>query len=220
MTLYKNSNIQFKSRGKPLGIFKQHGVVLFLALIALVVMSLAAVALIRSVDTNTLIAGNLAFRQAATTAGDAGIEAAIAQLKTIRDASVGINVITDPTHPFNKTALSTEHGYFSNADPAFNLTLASNWTGDNRVALPVDANGNTVEYIIQRMCRVANTRIQDADCLFSAASKDNGGNNIKLAKEICDGPGCPSAGETPQVRITVRVAGPRNTLSYLQAFVY
>lgn len=220
MTLNKHSKIQFKSKAIPLGAFKQRGVVLFLALIALVVMSLAAVALIRSVDTNTLIAGNLAFRQAATTAGDAGIEAAIAQLKVIRNASVGINVVTDSAHPFNKTALSTEHGYFSNADPTFNLTLASNWTGDNRVALAADANGNTVEYIIQRMCRVANTRIQDADCLFSAASKDNGGQKIPLSKDICDGPGCPSAGETPQVRITVRVVGPRNTLSYLQAFVY
>ena len=38
----------------------QRGVVLFFALIALVAMSLAAVALIRSVDTSTIIAGNLA----------------------------------------------------------------------------------------------------------------------------------------------------------------
>ena len=48
-------------------LFKQQGVVLFIALVALVVMSLAAVALIRSVDTNTLIGGNLSFKQAATT---------------------------------------------------------------------------------------------------------------------------------------------------------
>jgi len=56
---------------------RQRGVVLFFALIALVVMSLAAVALIRSVDTNTLIAGNLAFKQAATSSGDSGLEMAI-----------------------------------------------------------------------------------------------------------------------------------------------
>ena len=52
----------------------QQGVVSFIALVALVVMSLAAVALIRSVDTATLIAGNLAFKQAATASADAGVE--------------------------------------------------------------------------------------------------------------------------------------------------
>lgn len=210
-------------KSMPLGLAKQCGFVLFLALIALVVMSLAAVALIRSVDTNTLIAGNLAFRQSATIAGDAGVEAAIARLKVVRDANIGKNVITDATHPFNKTDLATEAGYYSSADPTLNLTAAATWTGNNMVTIAANANDpsdNTVQYIIQRMCRVPNVRLQDADCLFSAASKDNSGQGIKLPKNICDGPGCPSAGQTPQIRITVRVAGPRNTLSYLQTFVY
>ena len=46
----------------------QRGVVLFIALIAMVVMSLAGVALIRSVDTTGSVAGNLAFREASTPA--------------------------------------------------------------------------------------------------------------------------------------------------------
>lgn len=37
----------------------QHGIVLFTVLIALVVLSLASVALVRSIDTGTTIAGNL-----------------------------------------------------------------------------------------------------------------------------------------------------------------
>ena len=45
---------------------KQRGVVLFFALISLLAIMLAAVALIRSVDTSIMIAGNLAFKQAAT----------------------------------------------------------------------------------------------------------------------------------------------------------
>jgi hypothetical protein len=47
---------------------------LFVALIVLVAMSLAGIALMRSVDTNVLIAGNLAFRQGATARGDWGVE--------------------------------------------------------------------------------------------------------------------------------------------------
>jgi Tfp pilus assembly protein PilX len=39
------------------------GAVLFIALIVLVAMTLAGIAIMRSVDTATLIAGNLAFKQ-------------------------------------------------------------------------------------------------------------------------------------------------------------
>ena len=52
----------------------QRGTILFIALIVLVAMSLAGIALMRSVDTNVLIAANLAFRQGATAGGDWGVE--------------------------------------------------------------------------------------------------------------------------------------------------
>ena len=57
---------------------RQSGVVLIVALIMLIAMTLAALALVRSVDTTNIIAGNLSFQQAATHAGDRGVESAIA----------------------------------------------------------------------------------------------------------------------------------------------
>ena len=66
-----------KKNIERLGMTKQRGVVLFFSLVALLAMSLAAVALVRSVDTSTMIAGNLSFKRAATTSGDSGIEAAL-----------------------------------------------------------------------------------------------------------------------------------------------
>ncbi len=56
----------------------QRGVILIITLIVLVAMTLASIAMVRSVDTSTVIAGNLAFKQSATASGDAGLEAAIA----------------------------------------------------------------------------------------------------------------------------------------------
>ena len=47
---------------------RQRGVVLFIALIVMVAMSLAAIALFRSVDTANLVAGNQAFKQGALNA--------------------------------------------------------------------------------------------------------------------------------------------------------
>jgi Tfp pilus assembly protein PilX len=77
-----------KSRFDRVHMVKQRGVVLFFALISLLAIMLAAVALIRSVDTSTMIAGNLAFKQAATTSGDAGTEAAINWLTTMQAANI------------------------------------------------------------------------------------------------------------------------------------
>ena len=58
----------------------QRGVVLFVALIAMVVLSLAGVALIRAVDTSGSAAGNIAFREASVTAVNRAIEQAVNRL--------------------------------------------------------------------------------------------------------------------------------------------
>jgi type IV pilus assembly protein PilX len=229
-----------KSLPKPpferVRIMKQRGVVLFFALIAMLAIMLAAVALVRSVDTSTIIAGNLAFKQAATTSGDAGTEAAIAYLATVEAANSGINVLMDMTHPFNKAhAGSVGDTYYSAAyypivDPNLSLTASSGtrilWDDTDSVLAGTDTSGNTTRYVIQRMCRNANVPIgaiapnPSADCLFSGALVNNNGQSVPLPQEICKGDGCPVAGQAPQIRITSRTAGPKNTVSYVQAFVY
>ena len=66
-----------KARSHASGRAEQRGVVLFIALIVMVAMSLAGIALIRSTDTAGIVAGNLAFKQAATNALDRSVEAAV-----------------------------------------------------------------------------------------------------------------------------------------------
>ena len=55
---------------------RQEGLVLFIALIVLVAMTLAGIALMRGVDTGTVIASNLAFKQTTTSVADVGVETA------------------------------------------------------------------------------------------------------------------------------------------------
>ena len=218
---------------------RQRGVVLFFALIALVVMSLAAVALIRSVDTNTLIAGNLAFKQASTSSGDIGVESAIATLtKTEADMkAVGSVVFTDPNNTFNIT--NEKAGYYSYADPALLLTADAVWNKIDQGLVPeiVDQSGNKIRYVIQRMCRTKDwlpNKFEDASalpnpktgCLFSAPLLDNNGHQTPLPSTVCTPPppptpnGCPVNGQSPEYRITSRTVGPANTVSYVQTFVY
>lgn len=212
----------------------QRGVVLFIALIALVVMSLAAVALVRSVDTATLVAGNLAFKQAATSSADAGVEAAVPWLKTTEDAQVVLN--KDPwmdiTHAFNVDV--SANGYYASmvkvdGSEKLDLTAESTWaaaasrpgTGANFDANGLDSTtGNTVRYIIQRVCRSDNATLllSTANCLFSDATWDKGSKRGRLSHEAGLGTGATSG--SPFYRITARVTGPRNTVSYIQAYAY
>ena len=200
----------------------QRGVALFFALIALVAIMLAAVVLVRSVDTSTMISGNLAFQQAATASGDGGTEAAITWLTATETANGAKNVLNDPSHAFNIDNAAA--GYYASLDPAKSLTASSGtrflWDNTDSVLVGTDASGNSVRYVIQRMCRTSGVAAKDAECMFSSAALDNNKQNIPLPQEICNGPGCPVAGQTPTLRVTSKITGPKNTLSYVQTFVY
>ncbi len=212
---------------------RQRGVVLFIALIALVAMSLAAVALIRSVDTSTLVAGNLAFKQAATTSGDSGPEGAIIWLMNTANAATS-DPWTDPAHSFNNDNISA--GYYSSINTAVPLDLFADATWATNITAPAtgtsyDATGkeyfdtahtkptgNTVRYLIQRMCRTPNQVLSEGECLFSDTSEDNRSKRVLNYGEA--GGANSSIAGSPIYRITARIVGPKNTISHIQAYAY
>lgn len=184
----------------------QSGVVLFIALIILIAMTLAGIALVRSVDLTNIIAGNIAFKQAATRSGDTGIE-------------TGLNWLNDnPGLLVNDVPNS---GYSANGNdplrsPAAGQTWDQYWAtlpAARIRTLPTDAAGNTVSIIIDRMCGNSGSPTGGANCTastissFATGSAEEGGEVSITA---------PSA---VYYRITARIAGPRNTVSFVQAMV-
>ena len=131
-------------------------------------------------------------------------------------------MLNDPSHAFNNDNAAA--GYFASLDAAKSLTASSGtrflWDNTDSVLVGTDTSANTVRYVIQRMCAASGVAIQATTCLFSGAALDNNKQNIPLPQEICNGPGCPVAGQTPTLRVTSKITGPKNTLSYVQAFVY
>jgi type IV pilus assembly protein PilX len=177
---------------------RERGAIVFIALIVLVAMSLAGIALMRSVDTANLIAGNLAFKNAATSAGDAGIEAARGWLMTKTAADLKVDAGS---------------GYFANWQENFDPKTFP-WLAQG-VNLGSDPLGNTIYYVIHRMCKESNKSIDETDCTkvssVSVGSTKGGG-----AYGIT-----PLSGSSlVYYRITSRVEGPKNTVSYVQAFIY
>lgn len=185
-------------------------------MVILVAMMLLGIGLFRSVDTSTQVANNLGFRQSAIASGDRGTEAAI----TWMQANLA-----------SLTADAPSAGYYATEQTGTDFTgkltdtTADNvdWkgtAGSTRRAFPVtavDAAGNKVAYIIQRMCDqtgayVAGSTIQ---CATSAATVSGGSSQ-----------GSPSYGSYAitgkamlYYRITTRTEGVRNTVSYVQSQV-
>jgi len=185
---------------------KQRGIVLIVAIVAVLAMTFAVLAMLRSSSGSLGIAGNLAFKKNATSAGDLGVEEARTWLTS--QTSATLNADQAP-------------GYFStgmaNFDP---LTYA--WSaGNNAVeATADDGSGNRVMYVIHRLCSLTGSfNLPGQSCVRPSSL-----NAVGAGSPIGAGGGG-AAGPTvviprPYFRITSRIEGPRNTLSYVQVIVY
>lgn len=183
---------------------KQKGLVLFIALIALVVMSLAAAALIRSVDSGVLVAGNLAFKQSAIMSADTGVANAYTFIN-------GNAAILDND--------ATVDGYYPVLDDTMVLSNSSNWDSTHSFPVPADIadhSGNNTRYILQRMCRSTGA-VTTSNCLVGVG---NSAANSKGSKSYGVYQNATGSANAVVYRVTVRVTGPKNTISYLQAFIY
>ena len=190
-------------------IARQRGVVLIIALIVLVAMAMAGIALVRSVDVATQVAGNLAFRQAGVQAADAGVEVA---RKWLMAPPSSLQQDIAPSY-----YSSWNGGVTSN--PAVFDPATFDW--DGKSALATDAAGNTAAYVIHRMCQLnGDPALTATNCLTAPTSASGNSNQIKGGGEFgCVGTTC-NASNNPYYRITIRVSGPRNTVTYVQSVIY
>jgi type IV pilus assembly protein PilX len=166
------------------------GIVLILVLLVMVAMTLAGMAVMRSTFTSNRVAANLAFRQAAVHSADAGLWAAADWLQANKSGT---------TLHSNISTSGTATGYFAQrGDPSSTQSWHAYWentlSSSGRVnTMSADSAGNTVKYVIHRLC--------------SATGAPTSG--------TCEA--SPDAPGQWYYRITVRVEGPRNTRSYVQA---
>ena len=196
---------------------RQSGVVLMIALIILVALTIGGIALVRSVDTTNLISGNLAFQQAATRSGEAGTEDAI---RSVIEAKTFLSLQNDDltngyvaSSPVAGLATPAEWNAFWSTRLPATLPVTAKACANRVCNLPTDIAGNTVSYAIQRMCRASgDPGEQSTGCsVYSPSSSTEGTNYI---------PEPPLNRATQYLyRVTTRVTGPRNTVSYIQAII-
>jgi len=187
---------------------KQQGIVLIVAIIAIVAMAFAVTAMLRATTGSMGIAGNLAFKKNATSAGDLGVE----QARNWLVAQTSLALSAD----------QAAAGYYATWDNTFD-PMTYNWSaGTNAVqASADDGSGNRVLYVIHRLCSIAGSfNLAAQTCVRpSSLNAVGAGTSVGTGGGGAGGPAVVVV-PRPYFRITTRVEGPRNTLSYVQVIMY
>jgi Tfp pilus assembly protein PilX len=194
----------------PAGRRRQRGTMLIIALIVLVAMTLVGIATMRSVDTATLVAGNIAFKQSTVGAADQGLQAAYTWLTT---NAVGNTLLTD----------NTGAGYLSSVpgvEPDW--TQSSSWS--NAFSLNngnQDAAGNVVSYLIHRMCPVPNCSPNQTCRGLPTNTCGQTPDQQTFTGEGSDQSKAQFFAKAPAIhyRLTARAVGPRNSTTVVQTMV-
>lgn len=203
----------------------QRGVVLFIALIALVAMTLAGIALMRSVDTANVIAGNFAFKESAIHATDRGTEIAMNELCPIDPSTGKCSLTTGLISNNGSTQVNNQYYPVRQAEVAGipGMPATVDWSAVTKTTIP--NTGNDVQYVVERMCDPI-----PASGVVPAVPNGPSQQNRNDVTDYCiTAPQCSPgvsinappfcvAGDI-SYRVTARVTGPRGTVSVVQSIV-
>jgi type IV pilus assembly protein PilX len=184
---------------------RQQGVVLIFALIVLLILAIGAVALLRSVNSSLLSAGNLAFHRDLVNQGEQAVSVVMTEFKTGGPPLSGAPTTDDfPAANYKSTVLPTN---------AQGVPLAllddTAFLGVGSIANDIVPTANSqvlIRYVIDRLCTNTGTA-GSPNCVQSTGLPTGGTANRNTAVAP------PSA---TVYRVSVRVTGPRNTQAFLQ----
>lgn len=209
---------------------RQHGLALIFSLLALVALTLGAVALVRSVDLNLLAIGNLTAKQTGVAASAQGAEMAMQWIEGRRGAGVttlDANLPADGYYAVALDGLDPTGGSVSQGA----VPQLVDWDTDNcKIDGELVGNagcfaakragtiaGEEVHYIVTRMCPELGT--ETAACLrppFDAVAKTTGAKDSEAA----------AAGEeevattSAYFRVLVRTRNVRGTVAFTETLVH
>ena len=195
----------------------ERGAALFIALVVLVALTMAGIAMMRSVDTATLVAGNIGFRQATINAADQGIQGAynyiLPKLATLANQSTddppnGYTGVT-PLGEAPDWYLTPGNSGWANAVSCNGTSAATACNSFGTGGTAVDSAGNSVTYVIHRLCDNSGTI---CGATQGGPSSATGGVDMSSPNFFVPPP-------SQHYRVTVRVNGPRNSVAYVQTYV-
>lgn len=170
---------------------QQTGTTLIFTLIILTVILFSSLAMYRSSESNTVVAGNIAFKQSATASGDIGVTLSIDTLTAVDDPETTV-----------------VNQYYAVQQPTDNYGIPTTVDWDQVPSTMI--GNNQVQHVIERLCTgalpIADTSSQ---CYTAGAAQIS---SKKIGSTAL-------ANNAIFFRVTVRVTGPKNTMSFIQSIL-
>lgn len=197
---------------------RQEGVVIFIALIALVIMSMVGISMVRQMSSGQQIIGNLAFKQAATALTDQATEQVLSDLLKPEitslklDQNAAINGYLSEAQGFKNDGTfvtCTDQNKPECFDPANEAT----WTG--RVGPSPDNSYPRITYVVHRLCfpkKVMTDPNEARRCIGRETSEGT--------EKTSDPAMIPPKQIQPYYRVMTLVEGDRNSRSITQTMIY
>jgi Tfp pilus assembly protein PilX len=186
---------------------RQRGVVLIFTLIVLLILTIGAVALMRSMNTSLFGAGNLAFRRDLANQGEQALVNVLAEFST-GDLSTSSSTLNNvPADNYSATLLPSNSEGIPTALLTPTLSTAVG-THPDLAGAPFGPNGTsdvTIRYVIDRMCSATGAP-NSTICVQSTT----------LPNQITHSDKNPKAPTATVYRLTVRVSGVRGTQVFMQ----
>lgn len=200
----------------------QHGIVLIFALITLVILLIGAVAISRSLNSSQFAIGNIGFKRDLTNQGERALRAA---MEAVRTGGALASITTRNTDlasaNYKATMLPTNAQGIPNAllsDTTF-LTVGVT-SNDITINEASGAERLRVRYVIDRLATTTGN-CSSSTCTMVNQSVFGGGSSEWINSQTNSGAANnanPSAvPEQPIFRITLRIQGARNTMSFFQS---
>jgi type IV pilus assembly protein PilX len=189
----------------------QKGLSLFVTLILMVVLLIASVALIRSVNSLAWIAGNIAFKQDSLNRTELGMTQAISMLSN-PDTGTGLSGQTD-ANAFSKGYSATIMNSDKRGIPLTLLSTSdfdgSSFSGGSTLPKVTLSDGTVIRFVTERLCSVVGPASSISCILGGLGSQPDGKDGTKH-----------TGGSGGIIyRITSRYDGPRGTVSFAQMTV-
>lgn len=192
----------------------QGGVIMLFGLIALAIMLISAAAMVRSMNTSLTNAGNLGFKRDLTNQAERAVASVLTQLQTGALAGDVARQTSTAAQNYSATLLPSNNQGLPNALLADDSAFASFGVVANDITVTDQAI--TLRFVVDRMC--VNTGIAAPDhCTMADDPNPAGGSGSETIRaEDSSAGGSGALGQRVVYRVSIRVAGPRNTQAYFQ----
>jgi type IV pilus assembly protein PilX len=185
---------------------KQSGVVLIVTLIALVVIMIASIALIRSTESNNLIAGSIGFKRDMVNQAERAIP-------VIRTRFLAGALNTESSRSTSLTNANYSAIKLATNDSGIPTILMNTSTFDSTYTannITDSVSGVTIRYVVDRQCFT--TTFSEANCMLGDSDKSDDGGSGDQGQEG------KLKGSKPAIyRISMRVSGPKNVETFVQS---